>query len=255
MRVLTERRVQEGLALGVAPGDPETVLARTLRTVTPASIVLARARYTEDRLARSIERGVDQYVLVGSGLDTFAYRRTDIGDRVQVFELDHPLSQQTKRRRLAAAGLVDPPNLHFGTVDFERESVADALQRLPFHPEHPAVFAWLGVTMYLTPTAIEATWQALRAAAAPGSELVFDFIHRDLLSTPAPGVRRVLERARAVGEPIMTGFDPATLHAALAAAGWSLLEHLDPAEIDRRYFATRTDGWRARPSAHLACAG
>ncbi len=255
MRALTERRVQEGLALGVPPGDPETVLARTLRTVTPASIVLARARYTEDRLARAIERGVEQYVLVGAGLDTFAYRRTDVADRVQVFELDHPLSQQTKRRRLAAAGLVDPPNLHFGTVDFERESVADALRRLPFRPERPAVFAWLGVTMYLTQPAIDATWRALRVVAAPGSELVFDFIRRDLLSSPAPGVRRVLERARAIGEPLLTGFDPATLDAELGAADWSLVEHLDPAEIDRRYFATRTDGWRARPSAHLACAG
>jgi O-methyltransferase involved in polyketide biosynthesis len=109
--------------------------------------------------------------------------------------------------------------------------------------------------MYLTQPAIDATWRALRAVAAPGSELVFDFIRRDLLSSPAPGVRRVLERARAIGEPLLTGFDPTTLDAELSGAGWSLLEHLDPAEIDRRYFAARTDGWRARPSAHLACAG
>ena len=256
MAALTERRVREGLAMGIPPGDARTVLARTLRAVTPAAIVLSRARYTEDRLAMAVERGVGQYVLLGAGLDTFAFRRADLRDRVQVFELDHPRSQAAKRARLAAAGLSDPPNLHFGTVDFERESVADALGRLPFRPDRPVVFAWLGVTMYLTAAAVDATWRAMRGVAARGSELVFDFLHADALSdTAPPGVRRVLERVRAVGEPVLSGLDPATLGAALGATGWMLIEQLGPAEIDRRYFATRTDGYRARPMGHLAAAG
>jgi methyltransferase (TIGR00027 family) len=99
--------------------------------------VLARARYTEDRLAMAVERGVAQYVLVGAGLDTFVFRRADMRDRVEVFELDHPQSQALKRERLATAGLADPSNLHFGIVDFERESVADALARLPFDRTSP----------------------------------------------------------------------------------------------------------------------
>src|SRR5262249_37948506 len=160
------RNVHDGLELGVPPGDPRTVLARTLRTVKPAALVLARARYTEDRLAKAIERGVAQYVLGGAGLDTVALRRAGLRERGGVFELDHPRSQAFKRERLAAAGLADPPNLHFGTVDFERESVAEALGRLPFHAERPAIFAWLGVTMYLTRAAIEGTWRALRSVAA-----------------------------------------------------------------------------------------
>jgi methyltransferase (TIGR00027 family) len=256
MAAITERRVREGLAMGIPAGDARTVLARTLRAVTPAAIVLSRARYTEDRLAMAVERGVGQYVLLGAGLDTFAFRRADLRDRVQVFELDHPQSQAAKRARLAAAGLTDPPNLRFGSVDFERESVADALGRLPFRPDRPAVFAWLGVTMYLTRAAVDATWRALRGVAARDSELVFDFLHADALSETAPaGVRRVLERVRAVGEPVLSGFDPATLGAALGATGWTLMEQLDPAEIDRRYFAARTDGYRARPLGHLAAAG
>jgi methyltransferase (TIGR00027 family) len=256
MAVFTETYVSAGLELGVPPGDRETVLARALRDTTPASIVLARARYTEDRLAMAVERGVAQYVLVGAGLDTFAFRRADLRERVEVFELDHPRSQAVKRERLAAAGLVDPPNLHFGTVDFERESVATALGRLPFRPDRPAVFAWLGVTMYLTPAAIEATWRAMRSVAARGSELVFDFIHPDTLAATAPAaVRKTLERTRAVGEPIITGFEPSTLAAELEATGWTLIEQLDAAEMNRRYFATRADGYRARPLAHLAAAG
>src|SRR5262245_45694784 len=255
MAAFGEKYMRGGLELGVAPGDPETVLARALREATPASIALARARYTEDRLAMAVERGVTQYVLVGAGLDTFALRRSDLRDRVEVFELDHPQSQTVKRERLATAGLAAPPNLHFGTVDFERESVAAALGRQPFRPGRPAVFAWLGVTMYLTRAAIEATWQAMRSVAARGSELVFDFIHPDALSATAPPVvRKTLERARSVGEPVITGLDPATLGAELEVTGWTLAEHLDPTEMNRRYFAMRTDGYRALPLAHLACA-
>jgi methyltransferase (TIGR00027 family) len=180
MAAFTERFVRDGLEMGVAPGEPQAVLARSLREASGAAAVLSRARYTEDRLALAVERGVAQYVLVGAGLDTFAFRRSDIRNRVQVFELDHPQSQALKRERLAAASLVEPPNLHFGTVDFERESVAAALGRLPFRPDGPAVFAWLGVTMYLTRAAIDVTWRAVR--------------HRTLLQCP----RRRLQHAEIV---------------------------------------------------------
>jgi methyltransferase (TIGR00027 family) len=256
MAALTERYVHDGLELGITPGDRQSVLARTLRRAKPTAFVLARARYTEDRLATAVERGVAQYVLVGAGLDTFAFRRPDMRSRLVVFELDHPRSQAFKRERLATAQLDDPPNLHFGTVDFEHESVAEALGRLPFDAGRPAVFAWLGVTMYLTGAAIEGTWRALRAVAAPGSELVFDFMHPDGLSdATSPRLRRMRERTRAIGEAITTGIDPIRLPDELAASGWRLIEHLDPPEIHRRWFASRTDGYAVGGIGHLACAG
>src|SRR5262249_12061091 len=192
MAAFEQRRMQDGLEAGGPPGGPASVLARARRAVTPAAGVLVRARYTGDRLAMAIGRGIGQYVLVGAGLDTFAFRRADVRDRVQVFELDHPQSQAFKRERLAAAGLADPPNLHFGVVDFEREGIAEALGRLPFHPDQPAVFAWLGVTMYLTPVAIESTWRSGRSVAARGGELAFDSIHPAAL----PGGRPARGRGR-----------------------------------------------------------
>ncbi len=255
MAAFAEMFVRDGLELGIAPGDPVTVLARALREISAAANVVARARYTEDRLSLAVERGVAQYVLVGAGLDTFAFRRSDLRDRVEVFELDHPRSQAVKRERLAAAGLADPPNLHFGTVDFERESIDAALGRLPFRPERPAVFAWLGVSMYLTRAAIEGTWRALASVAASGSELVFDFMHPDALSeTAPPATRKLLERIRALGEPAITGLAPAALGGELKATGWTLIEQLDATEINQRYFAMRTDDLNAR-RCFLACAG
>jgi O-methyltransferase involved in polyketide biosynthesis len=96
----------------------------------------------------------------------------------------------------------------------------------------------------------------MRSVAARGSELVFDFLHPDALSeTAPPSMRATNARARAVGEPVITSIDPGPLGAELAATGWTLVEHLDDADIQRRYFATRTDGYRAFPLVHLACAG
>ena len=243
----------DGHAAGAPTGDTTAALLEALRKHSPEPNVLARARYTEDRLAAAVERGVRQYVLVGAGLDTFAFRRADLRDRVQIFELDHPQSQAFKRERLASAGLADPPSLHWAPVDFEHESVADALTRLPFRPDEPAVFAWLGVTMYLTRPAIDAAWRTMRSVAARGSELTFDFITAAGFTNPPPMLQRMRERTRAVGEPMITGLDPATLAGELSATGWTLVDLLGPAEIARRILAG-SDGYRPGPLGHVACA-
>ena len=245
---IAAREIENVAALDPA-ADCATALRRAIHETSAAGHVLARARYTEDRLA---ERGFTQYVLVGAGLDTFAFRAADA--RVDVFEVDHPSTQAMKRRRLAAAGLVPPPKLHFVAADFERESVADALARAPFAGDRPALFAWLGVTMYLTREAVFSTLAAVSRAAAPGSELVFDYIDVAGFDSGNPLLRLTMERTRALGEPIIFGFDRAALRDELSAAGLALIEDLGAAELASRYFDGRTDGLRARPHAHVACA-
>lgn len=237
-----------------SPEERSALILETIRTTTTAGFVLTRARYTEDRLAHALARGVGQYVLLGAGLDTFAFRRSDLGDRLRVFELDHPTSQASKRERVALAGLAEPSHLHFGAIDFETEQIADVLRRLPFDFDRPAVFAWLGVTAYLTQSAIDATWRSLRQATAKGSELIFDFIAPTALSGDARALAaQVRARTRAVGEPMIGAIDPAKLAERLAATGWHLLEHLERSELHRRYFTGRTDGLALVPG-HLAAA-
>ena len=233
--------------------ERSALLLQTIRTRTPAGFVLGRARYTEDRLADALTRGIGQYVLLGAGLDTFAFRRSDLAERLRVFELDHPSSQASKRERLAAAGLVEPPHLHFGAIDFETQQIADVLHRLPFDATRPAVFAWLGVTMYLTTTAIEATWRSLRQSAAQGSELIFDFIAPTTLSDDDAVAATTREQTRAVGEPLVGAIEPRELSERLAANGWTLLEHVAGDELQRRYFTGRSDDFTVVPG-HIAAA-
>jgi Leucine carboxyl methyltransferase len=81
------------------------VLAGTRAQVT------VRSRYTEQRLAELTDRGLDQYVLLGAGLDSFAYR-SPLAPGLRIFEVDHPASQRWKRQLLAAAHLTPPDGLN-----------------------------------------------------------------------------------------------------------------------------------------------
>lgn len=142
IREIDNRRIERAgrLAPELTGQSREFILLQFhLHLGTANANFLSRARYNEEQLEDALARGVAQYVILGAGLDTFAWRRPDLADRVQIFELDHPSSQEFKRARLAAAGLALPAHLHFGPADFEKETVADVLGRLPFDPGQPAI--------------------------------------------------------------------------------------------------------------------
>jgi methyltransferase (TIGR00027 family) len=130
------------------------LLRRTpLRKDRPFSVALraflvARSQYAEENLKRSVEGGVRQYVLLGAGLDTFAYRNPY--DQLRVFEVDHPATQEWKRELLRRSCIAIPDSLTFTPVDFETQSLAELLAETGFDRTAPAFFAWLGVVPYLT---------------------------------------------------------------------------------------------------------
>ena len=151
------------LALGLA-GREGLALRERLEAELPAPFVAAvsrwvcvRARFAEDIVERAAAAGVGQYVILGAGLDSFAYRRRDLLDRLRVFEVDHPATQRWKRRRLAELGARSPAGLVFAPVDFERQTLRQGLEQAGFDFGELAVFSWVGVTMYLTLDAISAT--------------------------------------------------------------------------------------------------
>jgi methyltransferase (TIGR00027 family) len=233
-------------------GERVTALAQGWHIGLP--VVVGRVRYNEDKVSKAIRRGISQYVIVGAGLDTFAFRRPDLRDRLRVFELDHPLTQALKRDRLVQAALTLPPNLHFCPTDFERESVASSLSRSPHDPAIPTFSFWPGVTYYLTREAISNTLKSIRAVAALGSEIVMDYYDSAVFlpENQSPVVRALFTRAQNFGEPFISGFDPRTLAEELAALGFEVLEDLDHEAQEARYFAGRADGLRPVQLAHFA---
>jgi methyltransferase (TIGR00027 family) len=219
-----------------------------------AGEVLGRSRYAEDKLEEAIAAGVTQYVSVGAGCDSFALRRTDLGDSLRVFELDHTATQRVKQERLSRITVKLPKNLEFVPIDLELESISDALACSSYRRDLPAFFALLGVMEYLrTETAFE-TLRSIASVAAPGSELVFDHLIPDeLLEAKTRRRLKAVRRGVAlVGEPWRTAFDPRRLSDEVASLGYELVEHLSPAEQQKRYFAGRTDGIRSNPAAYYA---
>ena len=219
------------------------------------SAVVLRSRFAEDELARVVERGIRQYVILGAGLDTFAFRQPPFAQRLQIFEVDHPATQAWKREQLAAAGLVEPANLHWAPIDFEHQGLTDGLRAAGFTSDQPAFFSWLGVTQYLTLPAIDATLQTVAALPRP-STLVLTFMlpDRDLAGEELAAVRSISESAASAGEPWRTRFRPEEIAARLRSLGFREVVHLSPEEANVRYFGPRSDGLRAPHAAQCISA-
>ncbi len=235
--------------------DPQSILAWTIRTYLPLSLAVTRARLAEDALEDAVGRGVEQYVILGAGLDTFAFRRPDL-ERLRVYELDHPGTQAFKRRRLEELGWPIPARLRFEPVDLARESLEAALSRAGHDRARPSFFSWLGVTMYLAREEVLATLRAVAESAPAGSAVVFDYFDADAF-VPERASRRIkaaIEYTRRQGEPMKSGLDPEALAADLAPLGLRLREDHGPADIEERFFRGRGDGYHAYDHAHVACA-
>ncbi len=233
--------------------DQAAALACVMQTHN-GPITLSRSRYTEDQLEAALKQGVQQYVILGAGFDTFAFRRPDLLDRVQVFEIDHPATQALKQQRLAMLNTPYPAQLHFVPIDFTTQHLPDVLRQSVYEPGRKTFFSWLGVTYYLTREVVSDTLRDVAAVAPPGSVIVFDYMDADAFDPKraAKRIRLMQAIARQVGEPMQSGFDPIELAAELDQAGFRIEEDLSPAEIEARYFQQRTDEYHAFEHVHFA---
>jgi methyltransferase (TIGR00027 family) len=229
VRLLGERAVERLRADVARYRSPEATALR-------AHVVL-RSRWAEDRLAAAVARGVGQYVVLGAGFDTFAYRQPAWARPLAIVEVDQPATQRRKAERLVAAGIAIPPNTALVPIDFEVESLAAGLARQRFDAHTPTFVACLGVFMYLTAEAIDAVFRFV--ATLPGSsELVFTF------ASSEAGSGALAARAAAVGEPWQTRLDAERLRRELPQLGFSTVAFLEPDEA-ARYFRGRGDGLAA----------
>lgn len=221
--------------------------------------VLCRSRFTEDHLGACVRRGVSQYVILGAGLDSFAYR-TAWGDRdlagralARVFEVDHPGTQRFKRGRLAAAGIPEPDWVSFVAMDFERDSLAGRLGQAGFDRAQPALVSWLGVTVYLTAAAISRTLAEI-GGFAPGTELITDYMlpaaPRDETGNAYAGL--VAPAAAERGEPWVTFLAPGEMTALLEQHGFGLIDHVRQRDCVPATLWDRTDSLRPADLSVLA---
>lgn len=241
--------LQQEAAQIVGPEHADAVL----RAVRAA--VLTRSRYTEEVVETACAHGTTQYVILGAGLDSFAYRRRSLLDRLHVFEVDHPVTQQEKRAQLAAAAIAVPATLTFVPMDFAQQPLLPLLGAHGYRTDKPAVFSCLGVSQYLPATALAALLAQV-ATAAPGSILLLGYLVAEtLLDRENRRVRTFLNHLTAArGEPIVTDFVPETLARQLTTAGFTHVQDLGTEHGLGHYTAGRPDGvWH--PQTHRIMQG
>jgi methyltransferase (TIGR00027 family) len=218
------------------------------------AFLAVRSRFAEDALATAMARGVLQYVVLGAGFDTSAYRPPcSSTPALRVFEVDHPDTQAVKRRRLAAAEIGIPANLTFIAADLSQVPLRDALCDGGLDLGAPVFVSWLGVIPYLTLDAITATLTVI-GALPQGTEIVFDYgIPPSELNLVAWMIyKQFADRVAAAGEPWITYFKPGDLRALLLRCGFTRVDDFDDSLLTSRFLANRDDGLRLGPSGHIA---
>ena len=216
------------------------VLVRKLMPITTQH--LTRARFAEDCLEEAVQRGVTQYVILGAGFDSFAFRRSDLD--LTVFEVDLAATIDLKRERLRAAGMAQPDSLRFVPVDFEKDDLRTELVDSGLDTARASFFNWMGVSYYLTESAILDTLARLAEIGGPGAEVVLDYL---IAAACVPPEDRGLFDAMMAfvgkrGEPMVSRFDPAEAATVLNPRGlWEVVRNESPAEHRRRYLGDRID--------------
>jgi methyltransferase (TIGR00027 family) len=253
-QVLENGRIfADPLALRILGDDAEALVRDAEQNPhrRPMRLFIAvRTRFAEDALTAAVAQGVSQLVVLGAGLDTYAYRGA-MRERLRIFEVDHPATQAWKRQSLAEANISMPPTLTFAPVDFERETLSEGLAAAGFDPAGRSFYTWLGVVPYLTQEAVFATLSFIGSQPG-GAAVVFDYSNPpDSLSPTMRAVHNVrAAHVAGIGETWVSYFDSDALGAKLMALGFTEVEDLGPPQIAARYFPERV-GSAAGKGGHI----
>ena len=221
-------------------GDDEEMLRWIVETQL-APTPLARAKFCDDSLKTAVMTGTEQYVILGAGLDTFAWRESELMQKLSVFEVDHPLTQEDKKQRLERAKLDMRENLHFVSVDFTKDNLRDRLAENGFDENKKTFFSWLGVSYYLSQDEIGGFLENLSSFAADGSTLLFDYADENLFTSDVRRVQNMLAMAQAGGEPMKSCFSYGCLEKLLSKYNFLIYEFLSTNDIQEKYFGNRAD--------------
>jgi methyltransferase (TIGR00027 family) len=217
------------------------------------AIVVARSSFAEAELSVAIKSGIRQYVILGAGLDTFAYRNPNSRDGLHIFEVDYPATQEWKRQQLNEANIRIPKTLTFVPIDFETQSLADQMETAGFRTDELTFFSWLGVTMYLTHDTMMEMMKFITSHTPSGSKIVFDYV---IPPSSQNFLRRLVfyllsQKIRRAGEPWKSFYDPNSLMKDLKAIGFTQAQDIGPEEINALFFKNRTDKLLVGNFGHL----
>ncbi|MEB9908065.1 class I SAM-dependent methyltransferase [Bacillus anthracis] len=230
--------------------NPQEIL-KWITQVQLSPTPLARAAYCERVLLHEVALCAKQYVILGAGLDTFSFRHRELENEIEIFEVDHPSTQQFKKERIEEAEFEIPNNLHFISMDFTKGFSYEQLQNEGFENKK-TFFSLLGVTYYLTKEELSSLIECLFAMVPEGSSIVFDYPDENLFTEKGLSnrVENMVKMAAVGGEPMKSCYSYREMEALLAKAGLLIYEHLSPEDINKLYFEGRNDYLKAFETVH-----
>jgi methyltransferase (TIGR00027 family) len=222
--------------------DPDEILKWIIQ-VQLSPTPLARAAYCEQVLLTEAQLGLEQYVILGAGLDTSAFRHPDLREKIEIFEVDYPATQEFKKKRLEQARLEIPSHLHFVAMDFTKEFSYQKLFNEGFNNGEKTFISLLGVSYYLTKEENDSLIHRIFAEIPSGSSIVFDYADEKLFTEKGMSnrVENMVKLAAAGGEPMKACFSYQEIEDILEKSDLLIYEHLSPAMIQDRFFRNRTD--------------
>jgi methyltransferase (TIGR00027 family) len=211
------------------------------------SSAIARTRLIDDRLREAVGTGIKQVVILGAGFDCRSLRLPELNEAA-IFEVDHRDTLRAKRNCLDRIAPSASSSVQHVGIDFNRESLSDAMSTAGFDIRRPTVFLWEGVTNYLSEEAVDSVLNVI-ADCQVGSQIIFTFVHAGVLdgSVKFHGADRLIRDVSNVGEPWTFGIDPQNLSAFLDRRGFRLVEDLSADEYRTRYlgaWARRIKGYQ-----------
>lgn len=233
--------------------DPRDALKWVVQTqISPTP--LARAKYCEDMLENAVKFGARQYVILGAGMDTFAYRSEGAMRAISVFEVDHLDTQIFKKQKVAEAGLHVPDNLSYVAMDLRKDDIKEELRKANFNFRQRTFFSLLGVTYYLAKEDFADLLCSISAFVPEGSSIVFDYGDEHMFDSSIRRVQNMIAIAKAGGEPMQACYSYAELEKLLENTGWLIYEQLCPTDIELRFFMNRSDYLHAFEHVNFALA-
>ncbi|MEF2292506.1 class I SAM-dependent methyltransferase [Virgibacillus dokdonensis] len=227
-------------------------ILKWITQVQLSPISLSRSAYCEKVLLNEVDLGIEQYVILGAGLDTFSLRYPELNNRLKIFEIDHPATQELKKKKLQNVKINIPRNLHFVSMDFTNHFSKQGLTEKGFDHKK-TFFSFLGVSYYLTKESNENLIKDLFAGIPEGSSIVFDFADETLFQEKGVSnrVENMVKMASASGEPMKSAFTYNEIESMLEKSGLLIYEHLTSDSINELYFKNRTDYLSAFETIHF----
>ncbi|MBW8351143.1 class I SAM-dependent methyltransferase [Bacillus sp. IITD106] len=231
-------------------GNSEEIL-KWITQIQLAPTPLARAAYNEKVLENEMKLGITQYVILGAGMDTFGFRHPELGNKLEIFEIDHPITQEFKKKRLEEINLTIPSNMHFISMDFTKQFSFQTLLDHGFE-EQKTFFSLLGVSFYLAKEELSNLMKHLFHNVPSGSSIVFDYGDEGLFKEKGHSnrVENMVKMAAVGGEPMKSCFSYSELEKLLEKSGLLIYEHLSPEKINELYFKNRDDYLTAFETIH-----